>query len=444
MHTVHATTDDTGTSEHSDKGRYSGQAVKNVDDSRLPDNHADGSLSKTCMSAERKDATPKPSFYMRTLPNDLVDFSSLEGKARLARAIARGHAHSFFPLIAQFQTQPFPAACGLTTLTVILNALQVDPGVVWHQPWRWYSENFLYCCHDEAHIQSNGITVEEFSCTAGCNGLDTVIRRIISDAEARRLIVKSVSEESACNPLTVSAEDATTRTYRRSTPGTLLAISYSRQSLGQTGSGHFSPVAAYDEATDSVLILDTARFKYPPIWITLHNLNSATLPVDPATCLSRGYIECSRSSDACPNPPVRLKDALSRMERELHELSQTDLSASSIARIVNANIDISLRCRFLRCRSMVRVPNEAVDDLRSSPLHKEMDGITDTERDILALFYFGVLATMKKSGLETDAVAYLVLGCIWRDVSCNLQNAIATVKDSILATVNGFVADSVE
>jgi Phytochelatin synthase len=31
--------------------------------------------------------------------------------------------------------------------------------------------------------------------------------------------------------------------------------------LGQTGSGHFSPIAGYHAATDSVLILDVARFK---------------------------------------------------------------------------------------------------------------------------------------------------------------------------------------
>lgn len=32
--------------------------------------------------------------------------------------------------------------------------------------------------------------------------------------------------------------------------------------LKQTGQGHFSPVAAHDPISDSVLILDTARFKY--------------------------------------------------------------------------------------------------------------------------------------------------------------------------------------
>ena len=37
--------------------------------------------------------------------------------------------------------------------------------------------------------------------------------------------------------------------------------------LGQTGDGHFSPIGGYDAASDQVLLLDVARFKYPPHWV---------------------------------------------------------------------------------------------------------------------------------------------------------------------------------
>jgi glutathione gamma-glutamylcysteinyltransferase len=37
----------------------------------------------------------------------------------------------------------------------------------------------------------------------------------------------------------------------------VLIASYSRRILKQTGSGHFSPIAAYDQESDSVLIMDT-------------------------------------------------------------------------------------------------------------------------------------------------------------------------------------------
>ena len=41
----------------------------------------------------------------------------------------------------------------------------------------------------------------------------------------------------------------------------VVVASYDRAQLDQTGSGHFSPLAAYHSATDSVLIMDVARFK---------------------------------------------------------------------------------------------------------------------------------------------------------------------------------------
>ena len=35
------------------------------------------------------------------------------------------------------------------------------------------------------------------------------------------------------------------------------------------GDGHFSPIGGYNAREDLVLILDTARFKYPPHWVPL-------------------------------------------------------------------------------------------------------------------------------------------------------------------------------
>lgn len=38
-------------------------------------------------------------------------------------------------------------------------------------------------------------------------------------------------------------------------------VSYSRRTLNQTGTGHFSPIGGYHESKDLVLIMDVARFK---------------------------------------------------------------------------------------------------------------------------------------------------------------------------------------
>lgn len=58
----------------------------------------------------------------------------------------------------------------------------------------------------------------------------------------------------------------------------------------QTGTGHFSPIGGYHAGRDMALILDVARFKYPPHWVPLTLLWEAMDRVDDATGHRRGYV----------------------------------------------------------------------------------------------------------------------------------------------------------
>ena len=73
-------------------------------------------------------------------------------------------------------------------------------------------------------------------------------------------------------------------------------VSFCRSRLGQTGSGHFSPIGGYHAASDSVLVLDVARFKYPPYWVRVPDLWEACTAPDPATGLARGWFRLTTSS----------------------------------------------------------------------------------------------------------------------------------------------------
>ena len=181
-------------------------------------------------------------FYKRKLPEELVELSSREGKKRFKNALAAGTAEAFFPLVSQYQTQSHPAFCGLTTLAIMLNTLKIDPGRVWMKPWRWFTESLLDCCLDLNSAKTDGITIDQLAQTAVCNGADVRIIRSCSVHEALHLILRCVRNQ------TEGQEE-------------YIAASYDRPSLNQTGQGHFSPIAAYDSNSQSVLILDTARFK---------------------------------------------------------------------------------------------------------------------------------------------------------------------------------------
>lgn len=70
--------------------------------------------------------------------------------------------------------------------------------------------------------------------------------------------------------------------------------------LNQTGIGHFSPVGGYHSPSDKVLILDVARFKYPPHWVDLETLFRAMQSIDAETNKPRGYMLMSLNSDVKP------------------------------------------------------------------------------------------------------------------------------------------------
>ncbi|KAJ3061736.1 hypothetical protein HK102_009006, partial [Quaeritorhiza haematococci] len=77
-------------------------------------------------------------------------------------------------------------------------------------------------------------------------------------------------------------------------PSEYLVVSYHRGTLGQTGTGHFSPVGGYNEKENMVLILDVARFKYPAYWVSVDLIWDSLLPIDKDTGKPRGYVVLSK------------------------------------------------------------------------------------------------------------------------------------------------------
>jgi len=75
-----------------------------------------------------------------------------------------------------------------------------------------------------------------------------------------------------------------------------LIINFSRQTLGQAGIGHFSPVVAYNEARDMFLVMDVARYKLPPVWVKSELLFKALQGEDSSSKKSRGFIIVSNKA----------------------------------------------------------------------------------------------------------------------------------------------------
>lgn len=258
------------------------------------------------------------SLYKRELPRTAVPYSSVSGKKLFQEALQKGTLETFFPLSEQFRTQDDPAFCGLTTLTMILNALSVDPYRTWKGIWRWYHETMLDCCVSLDKIKEGGITLPQFICLAECNGCKfDLIQRVALAPDQPPVPLLEQENRCSLSQRLVLPKDATAHcthtprplpdpaslenhvrrfrsvvraVSRDASSSRFVVVSYDRAALQQTMSGHFSPIGGYHEGEDMVLILDVARFKYPPHWVPLRDLVSAMSTVDPATGDPRGYM----------------------------------------------------------------------------------------------------------------------------------------------------------
>jgi hypothetical protein len=220
----------------------------------------------------------------RELKAPCVAFSSPEGRQLFVQSLAAGTLEAYFPLAEHFVTQGHPSFCGIGSLTMALNSLLVDPKRVWQGVWRWFDESMLDCCAPHDIVKMKGITMSKLQCLARCNG--ATVQLVLGSAitmEQFRDDVKSVCR----------AQDHANRK--------VMIVSYHRPKLNQTGSGHFSPIAGYNEAEDMVLIMDVARFKYPPHWAPLSALYNALQPVDPDSGTSRGYLFVSGGQNILHN-----------------------------------------------------------------------------------------------------------------------------------------------
>ena len=166
---------------------------------------------------------PEKSVFRRSLPGELVAFSSGEGRQRFAEAMADGTMEPYFPLVEQFVTQNEPTFCGLGTLTMVMNALRIDPRRRWRDEtgpgWRWWSDEMFptSCTGSLEYFRVNGSTMEEFRLLAIANGAEVSMHRPTDLGESldsfRSAMVEAGSTASSSFTVT----------------------SFNRGSLGQTG-----------------------------------------------------------------------------------------------------------------------------------------------------------------------------------------------------------------
>lgn len=214
-------------------------------------------------------------FLVLALPAWAAELLYLNTPAGAERLVAARYRQHYFQVQPYLESQQNLAFCGPASIAAVLNSLDLPrPASGPLYPYPFFTQDNVFTPATQrikSYIQVNarGMTLAEFAAFLNALGTRAAVHYADElDLAGLRALVKATLEN----------------------PKGRLVVNYSRKPLGQAGDGHLSPVGAYDEATDSVLLLDVAKFKYPPVWITLQDLYTAIRTMDPDSGKSRGLV----------------------------------------------------------------------------------------------------------------------------------------------------------
>jgi hypothetical protein len=78
-----------------------------------------------------------------------------------------------------------------------------------------------------------------------------------------------------------------------------VVLNYDRGGIGQGpfGHGHWSPIGAYNAKIDAFLIMDVAKYKYPPVWVPTENLFAGVSTLDVCSSMKQHPLPVNWDTD---------------------------------------------------------------------------------------------------------------------------------------------------
>lgn len=220
------------------------------------------------------------------LPDALIDLRSPKGEALL---LETPHLDAYFSISVAFETQKNQAYCGIASMVMVLNAIHAPaPTSSEYQPYNMFTQdNVLNEATDailpREVLAHHGMTLDQLGRLLSLHPITVEVHHAV---------------QGGLDEFRQAARDYLAQSHH------YVLVNYLRKSLGQERGGHISPLAAYDEKADRFLILDVARYKYPPVWVSAADLFEAMDTTDADNeNKTRGYVLIADATEK--KPPVQ-------------------------------------------------------------------------------------------------------------------------------------------
>jgi hypothetical protein len=185
----------------------------------------------------------------------------------------------YFKLATYLESEQILTFCGPATIAAVLNSLDVKRPVPQRlYPWGLFTQDTVFTPENQTvkpypMVEHEGLVLEQLTAFFNNLGVKAELHHAdsIDEAQLRQTIKDTLAD-----------------------PNKRLVVNYTRKAIGQNGDGHISPVGAYDAETDRVLVLDVAKYKYPPAWMTVADLYKAINTVDSGSNKTRGIVVVSK------------------------------------------------------------------------------------------------------------------------------------------------------
>ena len=207
------------------------------------------------------------------LPDNLTDLNSAQGEKFFFES---GALQNYFAVADNFVTQKTQAYCGVASIVMVLNALHTPaPTTPEYQPYHTFTQDNLLDDHTDAILPREvlarqGMTLDQLGALLGLYPAAIEVHH---------------AEDGGLDAFRSSVRDYL------ATKDHFVLVNYLRKAMGQERGGHISPLAAYDAKSDRFLILDVARYKYPPVWVKASDLFAAMNTTDASNNnKTRGYV----------------------------------------------------------------------------------------------------------------------------------------------------------